>query len=899
MRKVLSFTTVIAIFLSLAGPSFAQRKIAFPDGPRGVTTAKKPRLEPPQDGNVRFAGVGAVAGNGGVIVDWTMEYERGNVGFNVYRIDSKRQVRLNEDLVFGSAAKVGSQPLYGERYSFVDYDGGLGSAYYIETLDLEGRRSVSPAFSPKYDGSIVLPEPPAGSESRLTNSEINLPKDVIEDIESQNSIGSAAELDIDTHRWVLTQPGVRIGVKKKGLHRVTRAQLEAAGFNVNSNSANWQLYVDGVQQAILIGPNDSYIEFIGKGIDTRDTDMKGYFLIAGPSAGLRMENYVARPSLGTIVMAGYDQTFEYKERMNYVNSILNGEAENFWGNTINATGRNFTFDLTGVDFSNAESTLEVKVQGFSGNLHTLRIILNGQTLQPAQGVAQFPFSITQTIPTSLLKDAGLGQGTNTLNLASIGPSGDLSLFDTVRVTFRRKHIAQQNTLDAYASNLRIARLSGFASANTRVFDTSIDSRPRLITNLTFQQQGSTFGVDLPASRGRVFFAVEDSAILSPDTVSAYDTELLAVNTQAATFVVIAQKSLLPEAAVWASYRQNQGFSTKVVDIDEVFNEFNYGSPSPYAIKNFLNYAYDNWQTPPQYVLLIGDAHFNSRGYMNPPANNNCPYIVGTGPCNLVPTAMIDTLFSETGSDEFLADFNNDGLSEIAIGRIPAREAAVVTNALAKVTNWEANLVGTLSQRGALFAFDVPSGYDFQAMSGRLRDELPAGTPAVMVSRGLPPPDQMTPDPNAQSNLIAGLNNVVNSESTGRFIVNYSGHGSSGAWASTSFFWNGTVSSLTNHNKEALFTMLTCLNGFFFGNPDALAEVLLKHTDGGAVAAWASTGLTTPDIQEVMGKRFYNQVGAGQIPRLGDLIKDAKSVVSGGRDVRLSWALVGDPMLKVN
>ena len=66
----------------------------------------------------------------------------------------------------------------------------------------------------------------------------------------------------------------------------------------------------------------------------------------------------------------------------------------------------------------------------------------------------------------------------------------------------------------------------------------------------------------------------------------------------------------------------------------------------------------------------------------------------------------------------------------------------------------------------------------------------------------------------------------------------------------------------------------------------------------AVSAWSSSGLTTPDIQEVMATRFYKQIGAGNITRLGDLINDAKTVISGGRDVKLSWVLLGDPMLKM-
>jgi hypothetical protein len=98
----------------------------------------------------------------------------------------------------------------------------------------------------------------------------------------------------------------------------------------------------------------------------------------------------------------------------------------------------------------------------------------------------------------------------------------------------------------------------------------------------------------------------------------------------------------------------------------------------------------------------------------------------------------------------------------------------------------------------------------------------------------------------------------------------------------------------------MFTMLTCLNGFFHNlTANSLAESLIFAENKGAIAAWASTGLTTPDVQEVMGQRFYTKVGTGEIQRLGDLINDAKTVIPGGMDVRLSWALLGDPMLKMN
>jgi hypothetical protein len=182
----------------------------------------------------------------------------------------------------------------------------------------------------------------------------------------------------------------------------------------------------------------------------------------------------------------------------------------------------------------------------------------------------------------------------------------------------------------------------------------------------------------------------------------------------------------------------------------------------------------------------------------------------------------------------------------------------------------------------------------------------------MAPRGYVPPlplgkTELDPDPSAQANLLAKLNNEVCSPpdqcvNKGSYLVNYSGHGATGIWANTGFFGNANVTALENSNNEALYTLLTCLNGYFLGNgtTQSLAENLLAHPNGGAVAAWASTGLTFADDQEVMGRRFYQKVGLREpgLQRLGDLVIDAKGALNGGEDVLTSWSLLGDPMLKV-
>jgi hypothetical protein len=336
-------------------------------------------------------------------------------------------------------------------------------------------------------------------------------------------------------------------------------------------------------------------------------------------------------------------------------------------------------------------------------------------------------------------------------------------------------------------------------------------------------------------------------------------------------IIIYYKDWLKESNDWAAYRKADGMTVEVVDIEDIFDEFSYGVRSSTAIRRFLEFAKFTWKTAPGYVLLMGDATSDPRNYL------------GHGDLNYVPTKLVDTTYTETGSDDALADFNDDGLAEISIGRLPVRSGAEITHILNKVSVFEQTAPQGFS-RGALCASDLPDGYDFSALCVRVLDELPATVSKTYINRG---------DPNAN----VTLQNTLNS---GKFIVNYSGHGAPTIWASESFFSSTTALGLTNGEDLSVFTMVTCLNGYFVDPTiPSLSENLLKAPNGGAVAAWASSSLSTPQYPEIMSRRFYSQLGVGKISRLGDLVNDAKTVISAGRDVRLSWVLLGDPALKMN
>jgi hypothetical protein len=821
----------------------------------------------PAPAETAFASAEAYTDGTGVVVKWTMAQEVKNLGFNVYRLDTKGERIVSDDIVLGAATRFHADSVAGQSYEFVGDAAAGSSVYFVEAIGMDGRRIRSTSVAPSYlnDIKVVTRLPKVDRSAGIVAAkELELDKELRSEVES-----NAAAPDPTTHREVISRPGVKIGVKGEGLFRVTRDQLQAAGFNVASDSSLWQLHVNGNEQAINIAADGSYIEFYGKGVDTIESDIQTYYLTVGGSAGKRMQTRGTRLSTSTVSAVAYPETKLVKERTNYLSQIFNGPGENYFGRPILSSGTTFPLSLSGIDTTASQATITLRFMGYSFDVHVVELVLNGHALPSVNSLGREPFSTTVTVPTDWLVE-----GTNSIQMRSAGPAGDVSWFDSVQVSFSRRYLAEQNQLKFFTSNYKRTNVTGFATANVRVFDITNENDPALMLGVPVVQQGATFTAALPAGRGRVFYAVDDSAVKSVQSIVPNDPTLLASPTNAGKLIIIAHRSMMDQANAWANYRRSQGISVVVTESSEIYDEFNYGVFSSDAVKVFLAYATDNWQTPPAYVLLLGDASFDSRNYQ------------GTGYWNMVPTKFVDTIFSEVGSDEALADFNGDGLSELAIGRIPTRIPQDAADILARQITWEAALPANPLARGNVFAFDLPSGYDFEGMSIRMRDQLPAGTPSTMVSRA---------SATAQADLMTALN-------TGPYLVNYSGHGSTGVWASTGFFGIANVPQLVNSpSSRPIYTMLTCLNGYFMNlTNDSLAELLIKSPNGGAISAWASTGETTPDVQEIMGLRFYNQIGSGpaSLNRLGDLIKDAKTVIPGGSDVRLSWALIGDPMLKV-
>ena len=92
--------------------------------------------------------------------------------------------------------------------------------------------------------------------------------------------------------------------------------------------------------------------------------------------------------------------------------------------------------------------------------------------------------------------------------------------------------------------------------------------------------------------------------------------------------------------------------------------------------------------------------------------------------------------------------------------------------------------------------------------------------------------------------------------------------------------------------------MTCLNGHFHDvYTESLAEAFLKAKHGGAVAVWASSGLTEPGKQVVLNQELIRLLVNGESLTLGEAVGRAKAAVQ-DPDIRRTWILFGDPATRL-
>ena len=823
---------------------------------------------------VEMAQVDAVQNKKGVTLTWQTTSETDNLGFHVYRqTTAGAPERLNRHIITGSAFMTGRRATGPRSYRFVDRTPPDGFVqYFIEDVDLDGTKKmhgpVTPATGPDEPETVITdPDPTIGSVGGIFTTAPGMGVEV-----PAPPAPAQAQLD---EQWKLAGvQAVKVIVTQPGWYRVRKSQLIAAGYDPGNNGRAISVYTEGTEVPVFVNAknenqfgNDDSIEFFGRGIDTTSTGGRVYYITVKRGSGLRVKSVGSKGGSGSPASNSFATSFSRIERTVFFTALTNnGDRENFFGPVITSWPVTQSITVANFDASAGSAKLELVLQGGSDRMeHVVQADVNGYTLPVIRFRNMDRHVTTLTVPASRLVN-----GENVLTLTALNGWEDVSVLESLKLEYKHTFRADSDALTFAVAGGTAVTVNGFTTDQIRVLDVTNPMAPDFI-NATIGNapDGSRQVAFATTGTGkRTIFAFAENRVLAPAQVAYNEPSTWNAATNGATLVILSNRAFLTAANALKSARIAQGYSTVVVDVQNVYDEFSYGHHSPQAIRDFLQRT-RSWKTVPRYAILLGDASFDPRNYL------------GFGSYDFVPTKLVPTAYMKTASDDWFADFSGTGIPDIAIGRLPARTPEQADAMVAKLTARTGPPAGAWAQRTTIVS-DWANGYPFDAAADSIAASIPSSYDKHRIKFAT------TPDP-------AGA--VVNSFNDGSLLTTYIGHGSVEIW-SNNVFGSWTASTLTNNDRLPFVVALNCLNGYYHDLfTESLAEALMKNPNGGAIGVWASSALSGASGQVTVSQEF-NRHAFGTTPMtVGDAILRAKQATA-NQDVRRTWILFGDPTIRL-
>ena len=389
-----------------------------------------------------------------------------------------------------------------------------------------------------------------------------------------------------------------------------------------------------------------------------------------------------------------------------------------------------------------------------------------------------------------------------------------------------------------------------------------------------------------------YLALSENHIRHPDDIIAYHPANLHATSNSADYLIISHADFITGVVPLAQYRSAQGLRVKIVEVQNIYNEFNDGEMSAEAIRDFLAYAYHNWSPPqPTYVLLVGDGVYDFKDYYNNGSRTFIPPFL----------AEVDPWQGETASENlFVAVSGGDILPDMYIGRLSVNSHLEVSAAVSNILAYEQNPdPGDWNSRLLFVADNADAAGNFPAYADEVvNDYTPANYTADKVYYKV-----------THTNLTQARQSIIDAINQGRLVVNYIGHASYKQWASEQLFMNSTVNALNNYGKLPLMAPMTCSDGAFHIpvidgiDRSAIAENMTRAQGKGAIASFSPTGYGVASGHDYLHKGLYTALFYDGITQLGPATTQAKLYLYDNapvhRDLVETYMLFGDPALRLH
>ncbi|XOV69012.1 MAG: C25 family cysteine peptidase [Fluviicola sp.] len=438
----------------------------------------------------------------------------------------------------------------------------------------------------------------------------------------------------------------------------------------------------------------------------------------------------------------------------------------------------------------------------------------------------------------------------------------------------------------------------------------LGSTPRIVP---FATNGGFFSALIPnsTSGNEQMVVVKDVSLImdieNVTTVNANNnpnfTDFTAV--QDSALLMVYHSSLEQASQAYYNYRQAEGMSPYMANVDELYLQFGGGIPKHiYGIRRFVHFVYTNSTQKPRGLFLMGkgireakinETSFNGEGTRNNPAN----YAM-----SLIPS------YGQPSSDAAITA-GLEGSSQwkplIPTGRISVQSNQELEDYLDKVMVYEneqdpSSIYDTPSKDwqkhvlhfagGSSAAEQTSFQANMNAMEAKISDSLFGATVHQVYKESSNPLD-----PNI-------LSEVTDRISEGVSLMTYFGHATG---TNSGFEINlDDPNNWNNQNKYPVMYVNSCYNGNVFQSSISKSEEFVQVANSGAIAYIASVGVGLAPNLNSYSQALYNNWSRDHYGKtLGEQLTLTTEVIEGqstninNETTCMQMVLNGDPMLKLN
>ena len=703
-----------------------------------------------------------------------------------------------------------------------------------------------------------------------------------------NNVTAIENSVLDSGKWY------RFYVQKSGVYKISKSFLSSLGLDTNVDPRKIKIYGNGgrllpllnsvsyptdlAENAIqFVGESDGvfdnqdYILFYAEGLDKWNDDYRSnlniyadksyYYVTSGGNDGKRIVDMIQPTGpVATPITTFDDYQFHETEEVNVTKlgrvwfgeqfSVDNEQAFDFkFPNIVTSSPIRVTVHAASAAFNPTSFKVEANAQ-LVGNI-------TFSALNTNSGIKASESSLTNVAVNVTSEDVVVKV---TYDNSSIPSSKGYLDYINIKAKRNLQGYGKQFKFqfDQAASLLNVGEYQfSNASSISQVWDITDIYNVTKADNTT----SSTFSFKATLGVVRQYIAVDNTDYYSPskESKSKVDNQNLKgtifLNSsgqfQDVDYLIITPKFLNLQAEKLAAFhRTYSNLNVKVVNLENIYQEFSSGKQDISAIRNFVKYVYFNASSPDKrvkYLNMFGDASYDFKDRIS---NNT----------NIVPIYQAINSYTEEeisfASDDFYGMLDSDegrmdsytspssfdfGGIDVAVGRMIVSSTQQADEMVNKVIEYH-DLKSYGSWRNNYVAIaddpsidDHPGDKQLQYYQNRLADRISTEKPFINLKKILLDSYQQETSaggkryPKAREEIFAAFEK-------GALVFNYLGHGGEDGLAEERIWEKADGQNLSNRYKYPLFITITC-DFSRFDNPyrPTAGEYTYWNPKGGAIS----------------------------------------------------------------